>query len=409
VHGVDKFPATRESALQRLEDFLTMAPRYATARNHVLPGHPQVSRLSAAIRHRLITEREVVEAALRRHPFRTIEKFLQEVLWRGYWKGWLEMRPQVWDDYTDSVRRLSGRSTFAQAGREVAEGRSRSGIMNHFACELVETGYLHNHARMWWASYWIHHCGLPWELGAGFFMEHLLDADAASNALSWRWVAGLQTKGKTYMATEQNIRKFCAAEILEKAGGAELGDGMPGKCAANENLPNYTVSETHHITEYPTGDRARRLAILLHDEDMSLENSPVADLRPEILLHFVPETETTPSSPKARWLDMARADAVRRAREHFRCEVRVFRNAEELAHSCRRESVEGLVMMEPFVGPLRDELRELPAHLSSEGVTLCGLRRRWDAALQPHAGRGFFPFWNSVGRKLAKAGVEGIV
>jgi deoxyribodipyrimidine photo-lyase len=408
VHGVDKFPATRESALQRLEDFLALAPRYAAARNQVLPGHPQVSRLSAAIRHRLITEREVVEAALRRYPFRTVEKFLQEVLWRGYWKGWLEMRPQAWDDYTASVRRLSAPSTPAQTWRAVAEGRSRSGIMNHFASELIETGYLHNHARMWWSSYWIHYCGLPWELGAAFFMEHLLDADAASNTLSWRWVAGLQTRGKTYLATEQNIRKFCAAEILEKTGGAELGDGMPEKCAVTGNLPDYPVSETHHLTECPTGDRARRLALVLHDEDMNLENSPAADLRPEILLHFVPETETTQSSPKVRWLDMARADAVRRAREHFRCEVHVCRSAGELARSCRRESVDQLFLLEPFVGPLRDELRELPAHLSPEGVTLCGLRRRWDIALQPHAERGFFPFWNRVGRKLAKAGVEGV-
>lgn len=403
--GVNAFPATRESALQRLEDFLAIAPSYAATRNHVLPGHPQVSRLSAAIRHRLITEREVIDAALRRHPFRAIEKFLQEVMWRGYWKGWLEWRPQVWGDYVASTRRLDRGSKVC---REVAEGRSRSGIMNQFARELIETGYLHNHARMWWASYWIYHCGLPWEVGARFFMEHLLDADAASNTLSWRWVAGLQTKGKKYMATEQNIRKFCAAEILEKAGGAELGNGLRDKSVVIENPPDYAASVTHHITAYPAGDRPRRLAVLLHDEDMSLENSPAADLQPVVLLHFVPETETTQPSPKARWLDMARGDAVRRAREHFRCPVRVCRNAEELAFSCHRESVDGLVLLEPFVGPTRDALGDLPMKLSECDVALTKLRRPWDNSLLPYAQRGFFPFWNSVGRKLAKSGVEGI-
>ncbi|MFM8229892.1 MAG: FAD-binding domain-containing protein, partial [Chthoniobacterales bacterium] len=195
-----QFPATRQGALQRLEEFLDEAPRYAARRNYVLPGHPQVSRLSAAIRRRLITESEVVEATLRRYPFRAVEKFLQEVLWRSYWKGWLEMRPQMWRSYAAAVRGAKS----SEDARAVVEGRSRSGIMNHFARELLETGYMHNHARMWWTSYWIHHCRLPWEFGADHFFRHLLDADPASNTLSWRWVAGLQTRGKTYLATAQN-------------------------------------------------------------------------------------------------------------------------------------------------------------------------------------------------------------
>ena len=215
-----EFPATRQSALQRLDEFLEDAPHYAARRNHVLPGHPQVSRLSAAIRHRLITEAEVVEAALQKYPFRVVEKFLQEVLWRGYWKGWLERRPWVWDGYGASDAAMD--PEVAAACCEVAAGRSPSGIMNHFARELLATGYLHNHARMWWASYWIHHCGLPWELGARHFFRHLLDADPASNTLGWRWVAGEQTRGKTYLATAQNIRKFCAPELLEQAGGVGL-------------------------------------------------------------------------------------------------------------------------------------------------------------------------------------------
>ena len=120
-----EFPATRQSALQRLDDFLEEAPHYAARRNHVLPGHPQVSRLSAALRHRLVTEAEVVEAALRKYPFRLVEKFLQEVLWRGYWKGWLESRPRVWDCYGVPSERSEdpGDAEVAAACREVAAGR----------------------------------------------------------------------------------------------------------------------------------------------------------------------------------------------------------------------------------------------------------------------------------------------
>ena len=74
--------------------------------------------------------------------------------------------------------------------------------------ELKERNYLHNHTRMWFASIWIFTLNLPWQKGAEFFMKHLFDGDAASNTLSWRWVAGLQTKGKHYVAQSWNINKF---------------------------------------------------------------------------------------------------------------------------------------------------------------------------------------------------------
>ncbi|MEM8657814.1 MAG: FAD-binding domain-containing protein, partial [Pseudomonadota bacterium] len=66
----------------------------------------------------------------------------------------------------------------------------------------------HNHTRMWFASIWIFTLQLPWQLGADLFLRHLLDGDPASNTLSWRWVGGLHTVGKTYLARADNIRKF---------------------------------------------------------------------------------------------------------------------------------------------------------------------------------------------------------
>jgi len=61
---------------------------------------------------------------------------------------------------------------------------------------------------MWFASIWIFTLKLPWQLGASFFLKNLYDGDPASNTLSWRWVAGLQTKGKNYLATKSNIEKY---------------------------------------------------------------------------------------------------------------------------------------------------------------------------------------------------------
>ena len=402
-----EFPATRQSALQRLDDFLAEAPLYAARRNHVASGHPHVSRLSAAIRHRLITEAEVVEAALQKYPFRVVEKFLQEVLWRGYWKGWLERRPWVWDGYGASDAAVD--PEVATACREVAAGRSPSGIMNHFARELLETGYLHNHARMWWASYWIHHCGLPWEFGARHFFRHLLDADPASNTLGWRWVAGRQTRGKTYLATAQNIRKFCAPELLEQAGGVGLDEHVVARAGLADDS---TVDDLNGLPELPNEvglpDPQRRIALILHDEDLCLETGPADSLRPAVVLQFIPESESPPSEPRAQWLGQARADAARRAAAHFGCEVRVCRTPEAMTGACVAEGVGSVFLMEPLVGPLRDQLREWPADPLPRGISLGRLRRKWDSVLLPHASRGFFPFWNKVGRMLAKSGVEGL-
>ena len=407
---VNEFPATRESALARLEEFLTLVPRYAARRNHVERGHENVSRLSAALSHRLITEREVVEAVLRRHSFRSAEKFLQEVLWRGYWKGWLEWHPEVWGRYVATVKMLEDGQTAAEqeACARVSEGRSASGIMNHFARELVETGYIHNHARMWWASYWIHHRGLPWELGAKFFLEHLLDADAASNTLSWRWVGGLQTKGKTYLVTEQNIRRFCAPEILVLTGGVGLDAGVGARPVADDEVSGVRgLDHTTFPIEYSTDGGGRTLAVLMHDEDLSLETSPLAALKPGLLLHFVPQ-ETESQAPRGRWLGEARADGVSRARAHYGCEVRFCHGVDELVSVAAEANVEEVVMMQPFVGPVRDALGSLQMKLPERGVGFSTVRRPWDNALLPYAQRGFFPYWNSVGRKLAKSGVEGV-
>ena len=115
------------------------------------------------------------------------------------------------DAAAGGVGALRGRAGRGGAvGRGAGGGGGATGIdcFDAWARELVATGYLHNHARMWFASIWIFTLRLPWELGADFFLRHLIDGDPASNTLSWRWVAGLQTAGKTYLATAENIARF---------------------------------------------------------------------------------------------------------------------------------------------------------------------------------------------------------
>ena len=92
--------------------------------------------------------------------------------------------------------------------KKAIEGNTNIECFNEWVNELKENNYLHNHARMWFASIWVFTLELPWQLGAEFFMKHLYDGDAAANTLGWRWVAGIQTQGKNYLASEWNIKKF---------------------------------------------------------------------------------------------------------------------------------------------------------------------------------------------------------
>jgi len=166
------------------------------------------SNLSPYITHGILSENEVIRESLKKHSYLTSEKFIQEVLWRIYWRGWLELRPQVWKNYLKNLKKLKDEFKDNRKYIQVTEGNSNIECFNDWVKELKESNYLHNHARMWFASIWIFTFNLPWELGAAFFMKYLYDGDTASNTLSWRWVAGIQTKGKHYLAKEWNIRKF---------------------------------------------------------------------------------------------------------------------------------------------------------------------------------------------------------
>ncbi len=202
-----KFEISREGALKQLDTFINSElTNYSFKRNFDLgpKNKSNVSCLSPYISHRLITEYEVAKTVLSKFPFQKVEKYIQEIFWRVYWKGWLELRPQVWTDFIEDLKGLKEDDNYKKA----VKGETQIECFNDWVKELKENNYLHNHTRMWFASIWIFSLNLPWQKGAEFFMKHLFDGDAASNTLSWRWVAGLQTKGKHYVAQSWNISKF---------------------------------------------------------------------------------------------------------------------------------------------------------------------------------------------------------
>ena len=131
-----------------------------------------------------MTEQEAVAAALAAHRKEAAKTYIEELIWRGYFKEWLERRPQVWDSYVQGLQvDLLSLKRDWQMHRDVdLATSSQTGIACFDASmqELVETGYLHNHARMWFASIWIFTLGLPWRLGTDFFCRHLLAGGVAS-------------------------------------------------------------------------------------------------------------------------------------------------------------------------------------------------------------------------------------
>ena len=253
-----KFEISREGALKQLDAFINSElTNYSFKRNFDLgpKDKSNVSCLSPYISHRLITEYEVAKSVLAKFPYQKVEKYIQEIFWRVYWKGWLELRPQVWTDFIEDLKGLKEDDNYKKA----INGETQIECFNDWVKELKENNYLHNHTRMWFASIWIFTLNLPWQKGAEFFMKHLFDGDAASNTLSWRWVAGLQTKGKHYVAQSWNISKF----TNNKYKNVKLNENALPLIDKRE----YKLNPLNFITEDNSNEN-----LLLFENELNLEN-----------------------------------------------------------------------------------------------------------------------------------------
>jgi len=378
---------TREAGLARLAAFTpSMGKAYAARRNEDRgPGaHHAVSGLSPWLRHRLVTEEETIAAALAAHGAQNAEKFIQEVLWRTYWKGWLEQHPSVWHDYTAAV----AQSWAKNAGDVAAVEAGRTGIacMDAWARELVETGYLHNHARMWFASIWCFTLRLPWQLGADLFLRHLLDADAASNTLSWRWVAGLQTRSKHYVARAENIARYTGGRFNPVG---ELNEA-PSPLQADPPEPIVALATAQTP---PQG----RVALLLHEDDLMAETLPIGDAQVVAIGGIAAPEARSPAgcAPRAAaWARGALTDGLDRASRHFNVPAE---RVETVATWADKAGCKTVITPYAPAGWTADHLAAIEPDLAKHDIRLHQICRSWDSEKWPYTKRGFFAFWAKAG------------
>ena len=390
---------TRDEGLRRLETFLPYAGwEYARLRNFDDgPGlHVHVSTLSPWIRHRLLLDSEVVNAVLKRHRFQAAEKFIQEVFWRTYWKGWLELRPGVWQRYQSDLEQLMDclerDDEFRDRLSRATSGRTGIQCFDEWANELTGHGYLHNHSRMWFASIWIFWLGLPWQLGADFFLRNLLDGDPASNTLSWRWVAGLQTKGKAYLARPDNIAKFTRGRFHPK-------DGVLVAAPPISGLPDPTPSPIDARTDW---NRTRRTGLLLTEDDLSPEFLGLPFNGFEGVATLNSSQGRSPlgvSNTVTAFVEGAFSDTLGRIRSVAGLStghVLQTSSVDNLVDWGRRAQIEQFVTPYSPVGPAQYALDILERKLVPFGIDLERVLRSSDAIAWPKATHGFFRFRQQI-------------
>lgn len=394
---------SREEALVLLAAFLPKAgTSYTRNRNFDLGAgqHKHVSQLSAYIKRRIITEEDVLKKVLSAHSLNEAGKFIDEIFWRTYFKGWLESRPHIWMQYCADVHHLT-HELQTQSGlrdRWAAACLGETGIdcFDAWAKELAETGYLHNHARMWFASIWVYTLQLPWQLGADFFLRHLLDGDAASNTLSWRWVVGLHSVGKTYLARAENIQRFTNGRFAPK-GLAQV--APPLNDTASTMAPKIIDPPNPYL-------EGRKTGLLLHSDDLNIAHlTQYSDCIASATYRPVDAGTMLVSSPKLHEFNNAALDAATKRWKPNLLNCCDVTTPEGILSWALENKLEQIVTPYAAVGNTSQMLEKCKHLLSNHGVQLTQVMREYDIFSWPYATKGFFKFREKIPKILTSLSI----
>ncbi len=203
-NDIQLFPHTYNEILERVQNVNPV--KYGSTRNYI---DGDVSYLSPYISRGVISTKFVLEELLKKgYAPTSIEKFIQELAWRDYWQ-------QVWISKGEEINKdlRNTQTPISNTAISTALVNANTGIeaIDNSIRKFYETGYLHNHLRMYIAAIACNIAQSHWKLPAKWMYYHLLDADWASNALSWQWVAGANSN-KKYYANQENINRYCHTE-----------------------------------------------------------------------------------------------------------------------------------------------------------------------------------------------------
>jgi len=394
---------SREEALVLLAAFLPKAgTSYTRNRNFDLGAgqHKHVSQLSAYLKRRIITEEDVLKKVLSAHSLNEAGKFIDEIFWRTYFKGWLESRPHIWMQYCADLHHLT-HELQTQSGlrdRWAAACLGETGIdcFDAWAKELAETGYLHNHARMWFASIWVYTLQLPWQLGADFFLRHLLDGDAASNTLSWRWVVGLHSVGKTYLARAENIQRFTNGRFAPK-GLAQV--APPLNDTASTMAPKIIDPPNPYL-------EGRKTGLLLHSDDLNIAHlTHRSDCIASAAYRPVDAGTMLVSSPKLLEFNNAALDAATKRWKPNLLNCCDVTTPEGILSWALENKLEQVVTPYAAVGNTSQMLEKCTRLLSNHGVQLTQVMREYDIVSWPYATKGFFKFREKIPKILTSLSI----
>lgn len=197
-----------EAALKKVDP-----AQYAKSRNFF---KGQVTRLSPYLRYGVLSLAEVRDFALKKvqNPD-DAAKLINELGWRDYWQRlYAEKGDAIWKDQEEYKTGYAAEVYTPELPADVEQGTTGMVCIDSFSRDLRETGYLHNHGRMWMAAYLVHWRQVRWQTGARWFLEHLLDGDPASNNLSWQWVASTFSH-KPYFFNRENLEKYTEGEYCK--------------------------------------------------------------------------------------------------------------------------------------------------------------------------------------------------
>ena len=187
---------------------------YAKTRNFLTGA---VTRLSPYIRYGVLSLREIRDHVLDNvlHPD-DATKLINELGWRDYWQRlYVKLGKGIWEDQEEYKTGYTQKDYAPDLPEDIKQGNTERVCIDSLSRELQETGYLHNHARMWLAAYIVHWRRIRWQTGAKWFLEHLLDGDPASNNMSWQWVASTFSH-KPYFFNRENLERYTKGIYCQK-------------------------------------------------------------------------------------------------------------------------------------------------------------------------------------------------